>query len=118
LPRVLLINERSIFQIPGMRDTARVRFINALAGKDTVDVWTVRGNAAALVGADNLRFGRATSFFLVPRDSVWKFYVSRYTGSTNAVSETLTVTGTTSVQYTMVLYDSLQRARVLKLEDR
>lgn len=122
--RILQIGERSTFQTPGIADSARVRFANCLTTKDTVDVWRIRGTSVPGIVSNDLRYPRVpldprTSVFVnVPKDSTWRFYITRYTGSTAGIGDTVRVVGASNKQFTVVLYDSLSRIKVLKLEDK
>jgi hypothetical protein len=116
--RLFQMVERNTFRSPGITDSARVRFVNCIASKDTVDVWRIRGTAAPGIGTDNLRYAVSTAFVNVPRDSTWRFFVTRYTGSTAGLGDTVTVVGASNKQYTIVLCDSLARVKVLKIEDQ
>ncbi len=116
--RLLQIVERNTFRLPGIADSARVRFVNCVASKDTVDVWRIRGTSAPGVGNDNLRYATLSGFVHVPRDSTWRFYVTRYSGSTASISDTVSVVGASNKQYTIVLCDSLTRVKVFRFEDK
>lgn len=122
--RILQIGERSTFQTPGIADSARVRFANCLTTKDTVDVWRIRGSSAPGIVSNNLRYPRTpldprtSAFVNVPKDSTWRFYITRYTGSTAGIGDTVRVVGASNKQFTVVLYDSLARMKVLTLEDK
>lgn len=113
--RILRLGERYTFSLPGMPDSARVRFFNALASKDTVDVWAIRGSVQVPARvSDNLRYGIASTFFNVPRDSTWRFFLSRSTG-TAGISDTFSVVGASNTQHTVVVHDSLSRVRLLSI---
>ena len=116
--RLLQIVERNTFRAPGIADSARVRFVNCIASKDTVDVWRIRGTSSPAIGNDNLRYAVVSGFTSVPRDSTWRFYVTRYTGSAASLGDTVTVVGASNKQYTIVLCDSLARVKVLNIEDK
>lgn len=116
--RILQVVERSTFAMPGIADFARVRFTNCLTSKDTVDVWRIPGASAPGIGSNNLPYARTSAFFNVPKDSTWRFYSTRHTGSTTGVGDTVSITGASNKQFTAVLYDSLAQLKVLVVEDR
>lgn len=112
--RFVWLSERYVFALPGIKDTARVRVMNAIASFDTIDVQQV---SASFPIVDNLRFGRSSSFVKVAAGTTARFYLTHYTSST-AQGDTVTVVGASNKQYTIVAYDSLSAAKFVLFEEK
>jgi hypothetical protein len=116
--RFVRAGERYTFGSVGIADSAIVRFSNCVAGGDTVDVWRLRPGSPPSLVADNLRFGRLSTFSRVPRDSSWGFYITRYNSATAVLSDTLSITGVSGKQYSVAVFDSLSRLQIQAFEDQ
>lgn len=115
--RFLKLSERYIFAPTiGINDTTLLHFVNAVASRDTIDV---RQDSSSVIRSviDNLRFSQASSFIKVPKDSTFRFWVTKYNSTTARGTDTITVTGASNTQYTIVAYDTLARVRFTRFQD-
>jgi hypothetical protein len=116
--RFLVLGERYVFAAPGKNDSTLVRFVNGVAGGDTIDVRRIAGTAGVVsILADNLRFGRSSPLFSIAAGETVRFFVTRATGSSAGVSDTLVVNAVSRKQFTIVAYDSISRLQFVSFED-
>lgn len=117
--RFLKLSERYVYATPGQADSALVRFVNCVASRDTIDVRRDSSSRVNLSNpaADNLRFGRVSSFIKIPKDSTIRFWVTKYNSTAARGTDTISVVGASNKEYTVVAYDSLTRARFVRFDD-
>jgi hypothetical protein len=107
-------SERYTFAVPGIADTTRIRFYNALASQDTVDVYeAVDGQVV-----NDLAYSRFSTFKYVRNGAAPKnYYFTLYNNDTTNITAPVAITIGSHMQYTITVYDSLGRAKVLAMQD-
>jgi len=118
--RFLYFAERFTFAAaPGISDTTRICFYNAIATFDTVNVRRafVSGSGAAVdeVFSSSLRFQKVSAFDRVGANSTRKYYVTAVRNGVTlpaAVGDTVFVTGVGHSDLYVMLYDSLSVLKV------
>jgi len=117
--RFLKLSERSVNATPGQADSARVRFVNCVASRDTIDVRRDSSSRLSLSNpaVNDLRFGRVSSFLKIPKDSTMRFWVTQYNSTVAPGADTITIVGASNKEYTVVAFDSLSRARFVRFDD-
>ena len=99
----------------GIEDTTLVRFLNTIArsSTDTVDVvvdvmqFTTVTPPPPVTG---LAFGALSSFINVAKDSVVNFYLTRSGSTTEVLTDTITVTGQSHKEFTIIAHDTIDVA--------
>jgi hypothetical protein len=110
--RFLIISERFTYAAAsGIRDTTRVRFFNAIATFDTVNVRRAylsgSGTPVDEVFLSALRFQKVSSFDMVPANATRKYYFTGTSGTAALNSDTISVTGAGFTDLYVMLYDSV-----------
>ncbi len=119
--RFFVASERYTFAAAaGIPDTTRIRFFNAIASFDTVQIWrTYYGADPTTPNVDaistSLRFQKSTSVDKVPAGQARKYYVKNVSGTT-ALGDTVFVTGATFTDLYVMLYDSLSVLKVVTFQ--
>ena len=116
--RFIKLSDRYVFAAPGKSDTTLIRFLNVNASRDTVDVVQFKSSSPSrTVVVDNLRFGKVSSFLKVAKDTTVSFYVTKYNSTVASGTDTITVTGASNTQYTVIANDSLSRVGFKLFQD-
>lgn len=112
----LRLYDRYTFASPGVRDSAVVRFVNVVVGREDVDIYRIRTTGGDFVAVNNLRFRRESAFLTVPAGQSATFFVSR-AASRDSLGTPVTIVGASNKQYTVVVHDSLSRVGTVRVED-
>jgi hypothetical protein len=127
--RFRFIGERFSFAVTGISDTSRVRFVNTIARRssDTTDVSvnvvqlaTVDSTVVSTTVVSGLAFNGVSARVHVPAGDTVDFYMTR-AGASAAIADTLTITGSSNRDFTIVAYDTIDatsgKVRFTSFED-